>query len=75
VSEDQGKGSRTRIVGRLLIVAGVAIWPLYAVFKLFGLTPEMKIILPLHLAGVIPGMLLSHWLRFKSWIHSMRSNG
>lgn len=50
-----------RRLGRTLIIAGVCVWIPYFALKLAGLHPEMMLFLPFHLAGVIPGALISRW--------------
>jgi hypothetical protein len=54
-------------VGRVLILLGVAVWVPYAVMLFTGHEPDVKLFLPIHLAGVIPGAVLTRyvWLRSK----------
>jgi hypothetical protein len=52
-----------RKAGRLLIAAGVLVWAVYAVVWLAGGDPDVRQFLPFHLAGVIPGAILSRWPR------------
>lgn len=56
-----------RAVGRVLILLGVAVWVPYAVMLITGQEPDIKVFLPVHLAGVIPGAVLTRyvWLRRK----------
>lgn len=47
------------ILGAVLVIAGVAVWAVYAVVHWgVGWEVEARQFLPYHLAGVIPGMLL-----------------
>jgi hypothetical protein len=50
-----------RIAGRTLILAGVAVWGVYAVVWIAGGEPDGRHYLPVHLSGVIPGALLARW--------------
>ena len=52
-------------LGKLLILAGVAVWIPYSVLLLAGHAPEVRWYLPFHLCGVIPGAILARrrWLR------------
>jgi hypothetical protein len=52
-----------RTAGRLLIAAGVAVWVVFAVVWLAGGDPEAGRFVPFHLAGVVPGSILSRWRR------------
>jgi hypothetical protein len=47
--------------GRLLIVAGVLVWGVFAIAWLAGADPDAGSFLPFHLAGVIPGAFLTRW--------------
>lgn len=53
--------SKIRRLGRLLILAGVAVWVPYFVLKVGGRDPQLAHFLPFHLAGVVPGAVLSRW--------------
>lgn len=53
----------TRKAGRLLILAGVMVWAIYAAVWLAGGEPDGALFLPFHLAGVIPGAIMSRWKR------------
>ncbi|MCK5244669.1 MAG: hypothetical protein KAJ90_05310 [Desulfobacterales bacterium] len=45
--------------GTILIIAGVAVWGIYAFFRWgMGWNVTGRQFLPYHLAGVIPGMIL-----------------
>ena len=50
-----------RRAGRWLIFAGVAVWLVFGVAWLAGLDPDGRLFLPFHLAGVIPGAVMSRW--------------
>jgi len=52
---------KMRRVGRILILAGVAVWVPYFVLKFTGNDPNVAYFLPFHLSGVIPGSILSRW--------------
>lgn len=53
---------RRRILGRILIWFGVLAWLPYAWLKyILHADPEMLPFLAVHLAGVIPGVLLARW--------------
>ncbi len=52
---------KRRILGRALILAGVAVWLPYTFLLLTGGEPEVGRYLPFHLAGVIPGAVLARW--------------
>lgn len=54
------KASRRRL-GRGLIYAGVAVWVVYVVVAIGGGEPDGAKYLPFHLAGVIPGSIISRW--------------
>lgn len=60
-----------RIAGRTLILAGVAVWGVYAVVWIAGGQPEGRHYLPVHLAGVLPGALLARW----DWIRGKLGRG
>ncbi|NQV05910.1 hypothetical protein HQ535_05120 [bacterium] len=49
--------------GRLLIAAGVLVWLGFAVAWLAGAHPDAGRFVPFHLAGVIPGTVLTRWRR------------
>ena len=48
-------------IGRGLIVVGVLVWVIWLVVKLTGGRPQLEYFLPIHLAGVVPGAILSRW--------------
>ena len=52
-------------VGKLLIVAGVAVWIPFTVHLMTGHAPDVHGYLPFHLSGVIPGAILlrRRWLQ------------
>lgn len=48
-------------IGRILITVGVAVWAVYGiVWAAFG-KPSVAQFLPFHLAGVVPGAVLTRW--------------
>lgn len=50
-----------KIVGTVLIIAGVSMWGVYAIGKYgLGWNVTDRDFLPYHLAIIIPGMLLRH---------------
>jgi hypothetical protein len=53
----------SRTVGRLLIFAGAGVWVVFAVLWLARTDPDAARFVPFHLAGVIPGAILSRWGR------------
>ena len=56
-----------RRVGRFLILAGVLAWAPYAFLRyLMGVEVPVWPFLGVHLAGVIPGSILSRWDRFRA---------
>ncbi|MBI4336887.1 MAG: hypothetical protein HY683_03555 [Chloroflexi bacterium] len=60
-------------IGRLLILAGVAVWPAYVVLRwLVGLDLDAKEVLPFHLAGVIPGAILARWRWLRGLVRRQR---
>lgn len=50
---------RARTAGRLLIGAGVSVWLVFAVAWAAGTDVDAGMFVPFHLAGVIPGSVLS----------------
>ena len=50
-----------RSIGRLLILAGASVWLVFGVIWLWGGDPDVGSFVPVHLAGVIPGAILSRW--------------
>ena len=52
-----------RKAGRLLILAGVMVWVIYAIVWLAGGEPDVGWFLPFHLSGVIPGAIMARWPR------------
>ena len=48
-----------RTAGRVLVLAGVAVWGVFVVAWLAGAHPVAARFLPFHLAGVIPGAVIS----------------
>ena len=59
---------RLQIVGRILIVAGVAVWVVYLIVRMAGADPGVGWFLPVHLLGVIPGAILSRWGTIRRWL-------
>ncbi|MBI4197833.1 MAG: hypothetical protein HY533_01825 [Chloroflexi bacterium] len=57
--------TRTRRIGRILILAGVSVWIPYFALEFAGKSPEVAYCLPAHLSGVIPGAILSRWGQLK----------
>ena len=55
------KGGRTRRIGRVLVLAGGAVWVPYFALKFTGRDPDLALFLPFRLMGVIPGAVLSWW--------------
>lgn len=53
--------TRKRRVGRVLILAGVAVWIPYGILLISGNEPDIRYFLPVHLSGVIPGAILARW--------------
>ncbi|MBU1228234.1 MAG: hypothetical protein KJ698_13610 [Actinobacteria bacterium] len=49
--------------GRLLIVAGVAVWVVFAAVWLAGGDCDAGRFVPFHLAGVVPGSIMTRWRR------------
>ncbi len=58
---DEDRIARLQRVGRYLIFAGVLVWGVWLAVKLGGGEPNVQYFLPFHLAGVIPGSILSRW--------------
>ncbi len=52
-----------RQTGRLLIAVGVMVWVVYAIVWLAGGDPDVARFVPFHLAGVVPGAIMSRWPR------------
>jgi hypothetical protein len=52
-----------RLLGNTLLVLGVAVWGVYAIAR-FGMGWEVtaRQVLPYHLAGVVPGVILRRHL-------------
>lgn len=50
-----------RRIGVVLILTGVSVWGIWLVVKLAGGDPDVSAFLPFHLAGVVPGSVLSRW--------------
>lgn len=67
LTNDTASGIRRRI-GAVLILAGVSVWGIWLVVKLSGGDPDVSAFLPFHLAGVVPGSLLSRWDAIKRLI-------
>ncbi|MBI4311486.1 MAG: hypothetical protein HY681_06860 [Chloroflexi bacterium] len=61
MTETQHKPSRSRRIGRVLILAGVSVWIPFFALELAGKDPNVAYFLPFHLSGVIPGAILSRW--------------
>ncbi|MBI4338503.1 MAG: hypothetical protein HY680_00960 [Chloroflexi bacterium] len=55
----------TRRIGRVLILAGVAVWLPFFALEIAGSDPNVAYFLPFHLSGVIPGAVLSRWGQIK----------
>lgn len=58
---EEDRIARLQRVGRYLILAGVLVWGVWLAVKLSGGEPHVQYFLPFHLAGVIPGSILSRW--------------
>ena len=54
-------------IGRRLIFVGVLVWVIWLAVKLAGGRPQLEYFLPIHLAGVIPGAILSRWSVLSRW--------
>ena len=54
-------------IGRWLIVGGVLVWVMWLAVKLAGGRPQLEYFLPIHLAGVVPGAILSRWSVLSRW--------
>ena len=52
-----------RTAGRWLIGAGVLVWVVFAVAWVAGADPDAARFVPFHLAGVIPGVVMTRWRR------------
>lgn len=65
---DHLEGSRLQMSSRILILAGVAVWAVYGLCMLGGAEPAVGWFLPFHLAGVIPGVVLSRWGTMRRWL-------
>lgn len=62
------------IVGTILILAGICVWGVYAVFRYgVGWDVTVRHFLPLHLAGVLPGMILRRHRFFRGMIRRILS--
>ena len=59
-------------LGRVLILAGVAVWVAFGMVWLAGDEPRSAAYLPFHLAGVIPGAILSRWDAARDWLQDRR---
>jgi hypothetical protein len=59
----------SRCLGRLLLLAGVAVWIPYGIALLAGREPDVRWYLPLHLCGVLPGAVITRWvwIRRRLW--------
>ena len=56
---EERKGDRLTMVGNVLILLGVAVWGVYAVFRWgFGWEVSGRDFLGFHMVGVIPGSIL-----------------
>jgi len=57
--EDKKKKDRLRTTGTILVIAGVAVWVVYAIVH-YGMGYDVtgRQFLPYHLAGVVPGTVL-----------------
>ena len=58
-TQDKEKKDRLRTTGTILVIAGVAVWVVYAVVR-YGMGYDVtgRQFLPYHLAGVVPGTVL-----------------
>ena len=65
---DHHERSRLQMAGRILILAGVGVWGVYGLCKLAGTEPAVGWFLPFHLAGVVPGVILSRWGTIRQWL-------
>jgi len=65
---DHPTSDRLQTAGHILIVAGVAVWVVYGVFRMAGAEPGVAWFLPVHLSGVIPGAILSRWETIRRWL-------
>ena len=54
-------------IGRRLVVLGVLVWVVWLAVKLAGGQPRLEYFLPIHLAGVVPGAILSRWSVLMRW--------
>ena len=54
-------------IGRRLVVLGILVWVVWLAVKLAGGQPRLEYFLPIHLAGVVPGAILSRWSVFSRW--------
>lgn len=54
-------------IGRWLILAGVLVWGVWLVVKLSDGEPQLGYFLPIHLAVVVPGSVLSRWSTLSRW--------
>jgi len=61
-----------RAVGRVLILFGVAVWVPYAALLIMGQEPDIRIFLPVHLAGVLPGAVLTRYAWLRGKLHALR---
>ena len=59
-------------IGRRLIVVGVLVWVVWLAVKLAGGRPQLEYYLPFHLAGVVPGAILSRWSVLRRWSRGNR---
>lgn len=63
-----------RTLGTVLVVAGVAVWVVYAVVRyLLGWQVTGRQFLPYHLAGVVPGAVLRRHRFFRDLIGRLLS--
>jgi hypothetical protein len=63
-----------KILGTILLYAGVAVWGVYAVLR-YGLDWDVtgRQALPYHLAGVVPGMILRRRRFFQGIVRRLLS--
>ena len=54
-------------IGRWLILVGVLVWGVWLVAKLSDGEPQLEYFLPIHLAVVVPGSILSRWSTLSRW--------
>jgi len=66
MTAEKEKKDRLKLLGTILVAAGVAVWIVYAVVRYgMGLDVTGRQFLPYHLAGVVPGTILRRHQFFK----------